>query len=271
MRKRKKKSIHNDKFLSSKFHQNFTSSKTNLMSLLDKGIINSSKIEYKKNNTVSSFSGWVLESFVKKKTSNRLDDGVKLEKILSNDLTKNKFNKYKNIDDENYRREHYKFLDDEWEMEFEDLTSDEKNNFKISNLTFNGKILYGRPDVVYFNKKTKDRIIVEIKNTNNFTKIPDGGWFNLQCQLWCYSMIDDFQDSPNIFLYGDVRRTQTMSNINGTKTIISRPSKSNSGWRIRKNYQLNFDNKNVENFYKQCLELFEIYGGKINLNGPFGT
>ena len=268
MRKRKKKSVHNDKFLSSKFYQNFTSSKTRLMSSLDKGIIKSSKIDHKKTNTVSSFSGWVFNSFVTPQPFHKLDDGIKLEKILSTDFSKNKFNKYKNIDDEKYRREHYMFLDDEWEMEFEDLSIEEKTKFKISNLTLDGEILYGKPDVVYLNKKTKDRIIIEIKNTSNKIIIPEGGWFNLQCQLWCYSMIDEFKNSPNIFLYGDIRRTIV---LNGTNTIISRPSNSNVGWRIRKNHQLNLENKNVENFYKQCLELFEIFGGKINQNGLFGT
>ena len=269
MKKKKKKSLHNDKLLSSKFYQSFTSSKTRLMSLLDKELIKSSKIKYKKTNTVSSFSGWVFNSFVNPQSFKKVEDGISLEKILSNDLSTNRYNKYKDIDDEKYRREHYVFLDDEWEMEFEDLSIEEKTNFKISNLTLNGEKLYGKPDVVYLNKKTGDRIIVEIKNTSNSIDIPDGGWYNLHCQLWCYSMIDEFKNSPNIFLYGDIRRTQKVSNINGTNTIISRPSNSNLGWRIRRNHQLNLENKNVENFHNQCLELFEVYGGKFNC--PIGT
>ena len=104
MKKKKKKSLHNDKFLSSKFYQSFTSSKTRLMSLLDKEIIKSSKIEYKKTNTVSSFSGWVFNSFVNPQSFKKVEEGIRLEKILSNDLSKNRYNKYKDIDDEkNYQ------------------------------------------------------------------------------------------------------------------------------------------------------------------------
>ena len=261
MGNKKKKTLHNDKFLSSKFYRNFIPTKTRLMTAQDYQIIRDSiEIDYSRNNTVSSFSSWVLESFVK--PNNNLQDGKKLEKFLSGDDSI-KFDRYKDPKDENFRRTNYKFLDNDWELEFEDISSHKKKNFKISNLRLNGKELYGRPDVVYRNNKTNDRIIVEIKNPNNFTIIPEGGWYNLQCQLWCYSMIDDFKESPNIFLYGDIRKTKTLPNWNGTKIIISEPSELNPSWRIRKNNKLNLENQNVENLHNQCVDLFQFFGGEI--------
>lgn len=252
MRKRK---VHSDKFLSSKFYQYFPSSETNILSPKDIKLINhfNDIKEYNKTNTVSSFSGWVFHSLIKTKSSKKLIEGKKLEKILSSDQSS----------DETFRRINHRFLDDDWNLEFEDLSSHDKKNYKISCLTFEGRPLYGKPDLVYRNKKTNDRIIVEIKNTSNFTSIPKGGWFNLQCQLWCYSMIDDFIDSPNIFLLGDIRRTEKTPNWNGTQIIRTTPSESNSGWRIRKHYKLNIENKKVNQLYTQCLDLFKTFGGQI--------
>ena len=72
-----------------------------------------------------------------------------------------------------------------------------------------------------------------------------GGWFNLQCQLWSYSWIDNFIDSPNIFLYEDIRKIYTLLNWNETQIKISEPSGQKLGCRIRKNGVLCIGNINI--------------------------
>ena len=266
-KKKKKKSTHNSNFLSSKFHDNFSSSEVKILSKYDLLQI-TEKSETKNNefdkNIVSNFSGWVLKSFIGEKKQKKFQEGIKLENILSKDFHhKSKINLNKDLSDEEYRRNTYNFLTDDWELEFEDITSKHNTSFIISNLTHNKEPFYGKPDVVYRNIKTNDRIIVEIKNTNYKTDIPVGGWYNLQCQLWSYSWIDNFKDSPNIFLYGDIRKTTTYPNFNGTQTKVSIPSKVNPGWRFRKNGKVNSDNIRIKCLHEQCLELFELFGGKF--------
>lgn len=264
--KKKKKQIHNNTYLSSKFHNSFNSSEVNILSDSD-----SDKIFKKvysqgfKKNTVSEFSGMVIESLIGKKDPHKLKKGNYLEKILSKDISeKTKFNFNKEANDEEYRRYSYKFLSDEWELEFDDIESIDNKSFKISKLRYQGASFYGKPDVVYRNKRTNDRIIVEIKHTTNYTDIPIGGWYNLQCQLWSYSWIDKFEDSPNIFLYGDIRKTKNYSNPDdGYKVKISEPSSVNPEWRIRKNGMLNTDNKRINELHNQCKYLFEVIGGEF--------
>jgi hypothetical protein len=256
-KKRKVNKLHQASFLSSKFYQSFLSGEVNLLDEISIKKFKNITNEVEKPNFVSSFSGWVLNADKGNGNINQLKRGNKLEKSLSKKL------KYDSISsEEDYRRIKYEFLDNDWVLEYEDISLKNRRAFKISSLEFNGKPFYGRPDVVYRNIKTNDRIIVEIKNTGTYNNsIPDGGWFNLQCQLWSYSWIDNFIDSPNIFLYGDIRKMYTLPNWNGTQIKISEPSGQNPGWRIRKNGVLNIDNDNINNLHNQCLELFEYYGG----------
>jgi len=260
-KKRKKNKLHQASFLSSKFYDSFLSGEVNLLDDISIEKFKNRFNEVENPNFVSSFSNWVLTVDKGDVYKNQLKRGEKLEKILSNKL------KYDSISsEEDYRRFTYDFLDNDWFLEYEDISLKDRPSFKISSLNYNGKPFYGRPDVVYKNIKTNDRIIVEIKNTGTYNNsIPDGGWFNLQCQLWSYSWIDNFIDSPNIFLYGDIRKMITLPNWNGTQIKISEPSGQNPGWRIRKNGVLNLDNDSVNILHNQCLELFEYYGGKFNV------
>lgn len=266
-KRKKKKNTQKSNFLSSIFHDNFNSSEVKILSKYDLLVI-TEKLGINKNefdkNIVSNFSGSVLECFIGKKQTKKLQEGNELENILSKDFHQtNKFNFNKDLSDEEYRRNTYDFLSEDWELEFEDISSKQTNSFIISNLTYNKEPFYGKPDVVYRNIKTNDRIIVEIKNTNYKTDIPVGGWYNLQCQLWSYSWIDKFKDSPNIFLYGDIRKTTTYPNLNGTQTKVSIPSKVNPGWRFRKNGKFNSENIRIKCLHEQCLQLFKLFGGNF--------
>lgn len=260
-KKRKKSKIHKNSFLSSKFYNSFLSSEVNLIDQDCRNKFMDSDMELENPNFVSSFSSWVLLIDKGSIYNKGLSRGKKLEKILSNKL------RYDSISsNEDYRRNTYEFLDNDWVLEYEDISYKEHPPYRISKLQYRNKPFYGRPDVVYKNIKTNDRIIVEVKNTGSFNNsIPEGGWINLQCQLWSYSWIDDFVDSPNIFLYGDIRKMVKLPNWNGTQIKISEPSNQNPGWRIRKNGKLNLENDNINNLHSQCIELFRYYGGEFSL------
>lgn len=126
-----------------------------------------------------------------------------------------------------------------------------------------------------------DRIIIEIKTTWS-RNIPLGGWYNLQCQLWSYSQIDEFKDSKNIFLIGDIR-IKTKKTF---KTLIEKTGypdyneiyeeipycsidtfRNNPRWIIYKEGKLNLGDSQVRKFHEQCKLIFEIYGGKYHGKG----
>lgn len=186
-KKRKKSKLHKNSFLSSKFYNSFISGKVKLMDEVDMNKYKDTDTEFENPNFVSSFSGWVLSIDKGVKYNKGLIRGKKLERVFSNNL------RYEGIsNNEDYRRHTYDFLDNDWILEYEDISSKKHPAYRISKLKYKNKVFYGRPDVVYKNIKTNDRIIVEIKNTGTYNNsIPDGGWFNLQCQLWSYSWIDD--------------------------------------------------------------------------------
>jgi hypothetical protein len=254
MKKKKKKKFHKNTFLSSRFHHAFQSSEVQLLNDINLLRLRENSSPTFINNTrniVSDFSGWVYESVIGKIDSKKLQEGKKFEQLLSKSL---------DDADEEWRRGKYDFITNEWELEFEDITSGQYESFKISSLQYHDSPFYGKPDVVYRNTRTNDRIIVEIKKTSHYTNIPKGGWYNLQCQLWAYSLIDDFQDSENIYLYGDVRRSIRHNNHWGVYTE-EEFSGVNPGWQIRKNGKSNLDNHQIDILHKQCKQMLEFYGG----------
>ncbi len=77
----------------------------------------------------------------------------------------------------------------------------EQRNFIASRLTVNGQSLKGRPDVVLQNEVTKAVIILERKVTQgNPERIPQSGYANHLCQLWCYGCMDAWNEAPYVML-----------------------------------------------------------------------
>ena len=199
-----------------------------------------------KGNNVTDFSNWVFNSLHNK--TDRLynqENGKELEKIIINRRT------------ENYIRKNYGISFD-WELEYNDLNQTQNKVYEISNLIFRDKKLYGKPDIVFRNKQNNDRIIIELKSsTGIYVDIPEDGWINMKCQLWSYSYIDEFKDSNNIFLVGDIHRVYYHEN-----QIIFSHEKSPSWW-FKKNGVINFSESGVKEFHNQCVEIFKIYGGRL--------
>lgn len=224
-----------------------------------------------KGNRVSDFTSWIYDSIIPKRDNTHNFEEGKLTEQLIYDEYKDKLDK----SDSYFRVQYSEFLTDNWVLEYEDLSDGVKNSYSISNLIVNDKPLNGKPDMVYRNKNTNDRIIIEVKSTGiPITQIPLGGWYNLQCQLWSYSQIDELKPSKNIFLIGDIRLRKLHypdgkrfiyiggERIDSIPYFSVSPSGIHPKWRIKKKGELNLNNEEVRKFHEQCKMIFEIYGGK---------
>lgn len=262
-RSRKKRK---SKYLQDSFYKNFGGYLTNIITEKDLNkLINNDSPNI--GNRVSDFTDWIYDSIIPKRVKRQsLKEGNIVEKVLYKDLI------YEIDKSDNYFKSWYgNFLNDDWILEYQDLSDENKKTFKISSLLKNGEPLFGRPDIVYKNRKNNDRIIIEVKSTKYYSQIPIGGWYNLQCQLWSYSHIDDFQDSNNILLMGDIRRRsftkKNALNLEYQKLEINSeiklyPSGVTPKWRFIKDGKINTNHKEVSKFHEQCKMIFQIYGGE---------
>ena len=136
-------------YLPNSFIENFGESITNIISEKDIEKLKTNSLITKGNN-VSDFTDWIFDTIIPiSDLDQHLKDGKTNEKSIYESLIYNvKIDK----SDEYFRREYYEILNKDWILEFEDLS---ENNipFKISNLTINNVPLYGKPDIVYRNKR----------------------------------------------------------------------------------------------------------------------
>ena len=80
----------------------------------------------------------------------------------------------------------------------------EENALKISALQLNdGSCMYGKPDIVLYQKRTRKYLIVEIKSSA-IRFPPSDGWPNLRAQLWAYSKADIFERASEVILGAEV-------------------------------------------------------------------
>ncbi len=227
--------------------ENFTSKLT--VETLFKLKLNDNNLE--KGNNVSDFTKWIFKSLVYKPETVSTKNGLLLEEIVNKEVSP------ANYRTEKYFRKNYEIPHD-WELEYHDLNEKNIKKYQISRLTYRDRVLYGKPDMVFRNRTNNDRIIIELKSTSGVNvDIPEDGWINMKCQLWSYSFIDEFQDSNNIFLVGDIHRIFYSEN-----QIISNHHKSPSWW-FKKTGKINLDEEGVNEFFNQCNEVFKIYGGKF--------
>lgn len=127
---------------------------------------------------------------------------------------------------------------DAWELVFQDPLTERATPKQISALTVGGKPLFGVPDVVFREKATGRILIIERKASNS--DVPDDGWPNLRAQLWAYGHIDEWKETPNILLIGEVW--------------------SHSPYGIHISRILRWE-LHHRNFYSENEELFSIYAG----------
>lgn len=89
-----------------------------------------------------------------------------------------------------------------WKLIYDGMNGSEEQALPISELAIKGSPIYGKPDLVFREKKTGRIMILEIKVSER--DIPSDGWPNLQAQLWAYSKIDTWKHAPEIILVSEV-------------------------------------------------------------------
>lgn len=140
-------------------------------------------------NTVTAFTDWIYDLYGRQRIPSALDHGTAMEPLIE---TKRKA----------LAAARNRWPDSMCELIYNGMGENPGPALRISRLRVNGQCLWGRPDLVFRNKKTNEVLIVEIKVTD--ADPPHGGWPNLRAQLWAYSLADDFADSPRVCLLSEI-------------------------------------------------------------------
>ncbi|APW48672.1 hypothetical protein RA876_19660 (plasmid) [Rhodoferax antarcticus] len=143
----------------------------------------SRETEIHKPYTVSGFSNWIFSIYRQRKNPFALARGRIAEPRITEIRLKN-------------LPAHHG-----WEL-LHDGTGGERHSLLASELALNGQILTGSPDLVFRERNTGTIVIVEIKASN--AVLPSDAWPNLRGQLWAYSKLDKWRDSPKMLLVGEV-------------------------------------------------------------------
>jgi len=105
---------------------------------------------------------------------------------------------------------------DRWRLVHNGIGENARVNARpISSLLIDGEPVFGSPDLVFREKRTGRVLIIEVKATR-VQELPSDGWPNLRAQLWAYSQIDDWRDSEEILMVGEI---WGVSNLKLRKTI----------------------------------------------------
>ncbi len=119
--------------------------------------------------TVTAFSDWVFGLYESQYNAQKLQQHQALERaVVAKRIPK---------------PEHPK-----WTLEYDGTSLSDMPALPIAELTVGGKVLYGKPDLVFRERKTGRVIVLEIKVSN--AAVPTNGWPNLRAQLWAYSKFD---------------------------------------------------------------------------------
>ena len=152
------------------------------------------------------------------------------------------------------------FLTSKWELIHADPHSDERSNtFSATRLSYQGKPLRCRPDVVFRDRESNRILIVERKTTKRKEgSIPSEAWPNIRAQLWCYSWIDDWADAPEVILVSQfIRRRAEFQNF-GRRVVQNR----SYPWIYTYSSRPSFLRSDPA-FQGECKKLFSEYGGQI--------
>ena len=88
-----------------------------------------------------------------------------------------------------------------WKLKYKHFADNNAAPLKISDLKSRAFNLFGKPDLVFSNKKGVI-LIVEIKMTSAI--VPKDGWPNLGAQLWAYANADIFKAAPKVLLGAEI-------------------------------------------------------------------
>lgn len=121
--------------------------------------------------------------------------------------------------------------------------------FAASRLKVAGSPLLCVPDVVLRDARSGSIVIKERKvGWVSEEWIPREGWPNLKAQLWCYAWIDDWVDAPRVTLVGEIWHHRF------------------TGMNVRTSIRPVWE-RSEEQFHRECLELFNCYGGTYEETG----
>lgn len=145
------------------------------------------EFEGQHRNNVTDFSGWIFELDHRSGEAS-MSDGKVGERLVQK--TKQRFTSP------------YIFNTD-WDLISLDNLTDQQKGQPISLLTVNDRPLCGKPDYVFYNKKTETVLIVEVKTSS--AKLPPDSWPNLRAQLWAYAHLDFvIERAKHVILIGEV-------------------------------------------------------------------
>lgn len=141
----------------------------------------------------------------------------------------------------------------DWLLEFADPLDNSADPFVASFLKVHGEPLRCKPDVVLRNRINGDILIIGRKITwVPVGQIPAYGWPNLRTQLWCYSWIDQWARTDNVYLVAQIwrrsREYEDYEMIDQSKLVPVSPR-----WQ-----------KGDAQFHQECLSLFQTYGGEFS-------
>ena len=189
-------------------------------------------------NTVTGFSNWVFSLYIEESSPRSLADGKLAEHLIAQRRHGTELIELRKA---LLRRIPLTSMRD-WELLDRDPLDDSAPALTISQLAINGRPLWGLPDLVLRNVRTREIMIIERKTVGESVIVPSDGWPNLRAQLWAYGHIDKYQNAPRIILIGEIwwRR-------NEFGMIYIRPSKI-----IRWDF-------GDRSFYDQNARLFELY------------
>lgn len=154
---------------------------------------------------VSSFSDWVFSKYGATKLS-AAELNQRAEDEIQIDLAGRRAWKLSHQKELDERRESYvkQVAFGGWEVIYKHFGPYEEDALKISALLLNdGSCMYGKPDIVLYQRRTRKYLIVEIKSSA-IRFPPNDGWPNLRAQLWAYSKADLFEKATEVKLGAEV-------------------------------------------------------------------
>jgi hypothetical protein len=171
--------------------------------------------------TVSSFSGWVFNLYMQSDARAML---------------RGKQHEFE-IEREG-RNKQPSPVSSEYELLDADPLDGSSPALRMSSLTLNGKPLFGIPDIVFRRKSTGEIVIVERKVTSAHPR----EWPNLKVQLWCYSRIDKWKNTPIIRMIGSIHHPR---------------------YELKHSTPVGPWLRGEQPFEDECRQLFEIFGGEV--------
>jgi hypothetical protein len=121
-----------------------------------------------------------------------------------------------------------------WKLHYDGTSGSMREPLSMPGLLVDGQALRGKPDLVFREKKKRNRVvIVEIKISN--ASVPSDGWPSLRAQLWAYSKA--YEDASEILLVGEIWAKE--ARLRRRRTLV---------W-----------NASDSTLDRECSELFDIY------------